>query len=468
MEVESVSENKSVTRRDFLRVAAAGTAAMGILGQTAKSYANVTGANSKIRLGAIGCGGQGRSLIGIFTDSKDAWNCEVAAVCDVYDKRKEMGKERAGGAADILHDYRKVLERKDLDAVIIATPDHWHAKIALDALDAGYHVYVEKPMAHTPYEALAIHKKVQQTGKKLQVGSQHTEDGAYYAARQAIADGKIGQPVWTTTGYSRNNPDGEWNWTIDDDAKPGVNLDWKMWLGPAEKRPWDPDRFFRFRKYYDYSGGIATDLFYHKLAPFMVTFNNELPKRVTAGGGIFCFPDREVPDNSFVLIDYPSKHTIAILASMCNDSGVDDLIYGQKGTLELDRGHKIKITGQKAFDDEFKAANGGQMEVEIQGEARPNHRKNFLDAIREGADLNLDSMRGYATQVAISLGVYSFRQGRSLSWSETKGVYNAGPDDARGASAGLHIPDFLKESKKTTQKKATYNWWSASGMPKKS
>lgn len=444
-----MSDRKSVSRRDFLRVAAAGTAALGILGQSAKSYANVEGANGRIRFGAIGCGGQGRSLIGIFTENKDAWNCEVTKVCDVYEKRQQMGKEKAGGNAELFGDYRKLLECKDIDAVIVATPDHWHAKMAIEALEAGKHVYLEKPMAHTPYEALAIKKKVEQTGLKLQVGSQHTADGAYFAARKAIAEGRIGQVVWTTTGYSRNNKGGEWNWTIDPDAKPGVNLDWDMWLGHkwglAPKRPWDPDRYFRFRKYYDYSGGIATDLFYHKLAPFMIAFDNELPKRVTASGGIYLFPDREVPDNSFVLVDYPSKHTICILASMTNDSGIADRIYGQKGTLDLLSNDKIKITGQKEFEEEFKALNGGQMEVEIQGDPRPNHRKNFLDAIREGADQNLDAARGYAAQVAISLSLYAFRQGKTLSWSEERGVFASGPDDKGGANAGMIAPSFLKK-----------------------
>jgi predicted dehydrogenase len=458
MEEEAVSEQKSVSRRDFLRVAAAGTAVMGMMGQSAKSYANTEGANGKMRMALVGCGGQGRSLLGTFTDNKKDWNCEVIAICDVYDDRTRLATERlAKGECtpdQTVRDYRKILERKDIDAIIVATPDHWHAKVALDALDSGKHVYLEKPMAHTPYEALAIKKKVEQTGLKLQVGSQHTADGAYYAARKAIADGLIGQVVWTTTGYSRNNRGGEWNWKIDDKAKPGENLDWDMWLGHkfglSPKRPWDPDRYFRFRKYYDYAGGIATDLFYHKLAPFMVPFNNEIPKRVTAGGGIYLFNDREVPDNSFVLIDYPSKHTVCILASMTNDFGVEDRIYGQKGTLELLDDNKIKLIGQKEFEEEFKQANNGQMEAELVGEERPNHRKNFLDAIREGADLNLDAARGYAAQVAISLAVYSFRQGKSMSWSEERGVFAAGPDDKAGATAGIHPPAFLKQALKAT------------------
>jgi len=435
----------SVTRRDFIKVAAAGTAGLGILGQTARSYSAVIGANDKIRMGLVGCGGQGRNLTGIFTEHKDEWNCEVVAVCDVYDKRKEMGRDRAGGKAKMYHHYQDLLNH-DLDAVIVATPDHWHAKVCLDALGAGKHVYCEKPFAHTPYEALAVHKKVQKTGLTLQVGSQHTADGSYFAARDAIKEGLIGQPVWVQTGYSRNNPHGEWNWPIDADAKPGVNLDWNLWLGPAPKRPWDPDRYFRFRKYYDYSGGIATDLFYHKLAPFMIAFNDEMPLRACAGGGKFIFKDdREVPDTSFITIDYPSGHSILLLSYMCNSAGVQDRIHGQKANLDLIGDSKIRITAEKAFEEEFKDKHDGKTEIVIQGEHRQSHRKNFLDAIRGLDKLNLDSKRGYATQVAISLGVYSFRQGKTLSWDESRGVIPAGPDDFHGGVAGMFPPAYLKK-----------------------
>jgi len=436
----------TVSRRDFIRVAAAGTAGLGILGQTAKSYAATKGANDKIRLGAVGCGGQGRSLIRDFTKNKDAWNCEVVAVCDVYDKRKEMAQKDAGGEAKIYHHYGDLLQHKDLDGVIIATPDHWHAKVSLDALDAGLHVYCEKPFTHTPHEALAVHKKVQKTGLTLQVGSQHTEDGRYYAAQKAIKDGAIGKPLWSQISYSRNNPKGEWNWDIDPDAKPGVNLDWDLWLGCAPKIPWDPDRFFRFRKYYDYSGGIATDLFYHKLAPMMIAFDDEMPKRACAGGGKWIFKDdREVPDTSFNVIDYPSGHTIVILSSMCNDTGVEDMIRGQKANLEFIGDNKIKITAQKAFEQEFKDAHDGQTTIEIQGAEDRNHRRNFLDNIRGLAELNLNSWRAYVTQVAISLGVYSYRQGKTLSWDESKGVVPAGPDDLHGGVAGMFPPSYLKK-----------------------
>ncbi len=440
-----------VKRREFLKVSATGAAGIALLGQSAKSYAASKGANDKIRIGGIGCGGQGRGLIGAFTDNSEDWNCEVVAVCDVYDKRKEMAQDRAGGDAKVYHDYEDLLQHPDLDAVIIATPDHWHAKICLDALDAGLNVYCEKPFTHTPYEALAVHKKVLETGLTLQVGSQHTADGSYYTARKAVQEGMIGKPLWTETGYSRNNPNGEWNWTIDDDAKPGVNLDWDKWLGYAPKIPWDPDRYFRFRKYYDYSGGIATDLFYHKLAPFMIVFEDEMPLRASAGGGKFIFKDdREVPDTSFNVIDYPSGHSIVIHSSMCNSMGVPDRIHGQKANLDIIGGNKIRLKAEKAFMDEFKEKHDGEEVVVIEGEGRPDHRKNFLDNIRGLDSLHLDSKRGYSTQVAISLGVYALRQGKSVAWDETRGVIDAGPDDFHGGVAGKFAPSFLGTTWKGT------------------
>jgi predicted dehydrogenase len=429
-------------------MAAAGAAELGVLSQTAKSYAAAKGANDKIRLGAVGCGGQGRSLIGTFADSAADWNCEVTAVCDVYDKRKDQAKERAGGNATIYHHYGDLLAHDGLDGVIIATPDHWHAKICLDALEKGLHVYCEKPFTHTPHEALAVHKKVQQTSLKLQVGSQHTSDGAYYAAKKAIEEGVIGKPLWSETGYSRNNPNGEWNWTIDEDAKPGVNLDWDLWLGYAPKISWDPDRFFRFRKYYDYSGGIATDLFYHKLAPFMIAFGDEMPLRACAGGGKFIFKDdREVPDTSFNVIDYPSGHSIILHSSMCNSKGTPDRIHGQKANMDLIDEGRIRITAEEKFADEFKDAHDGKTEIILEGKPNgDNHRQNFLEAIRGNQELNLDSKRGYATQVAISLGVYALRQGKTVAWDEYKGVVTAGPDDTHGAVAGVFPPAYLKKS----------------------
>ena len=158
--------------------------------------------------------------------------------------------------------------------MIVATPDHWHAKIALEAMDKGKDVYLEKPMCHTNEEIKQLVNTVHETKRVLQVGSQTTSGDQWWKARKAIADGMIGEMVMSQGSYHRNSIEGEWNYHIDKEAGPdgkGDNyIDWKMWLGPAPKRAYDADRFFRFRKYWDYSGGIATDLFYHVVAPLNI------------------------------------------------------------------------------------------------------------------------------------------------------------------------------------------------------
>ena len=167
-----------------------------------------------------------------------------------------------------------MIGRPDIDAVVVATPDHWHAKIALEAMDHGKDVYLEKPMCHTIEEAKQLAVTVHETKRVLQVGSQTTSAEQWWKAKKAIADGMIGQMLMSQGSYHRNSVEGEWNWTIDPDAGPdgkGENyIDWKMWLGSAPKRAFDADRFFRFRKYWDYSGGIATDLFFHVVAPLNI------------------------------------------------------------------------------------------------------------------------------------------------------------------------------------------------------
>jgi predicted dehydrogenase len=196
----------------------------------------------------------------------------VVAVSEVYVKRLNKAKETAKCEGSL--DYREILERKDVDAVIIATPDHWHARMAIEAMDKGKDVYLEKPMTHTVEEAKRVYEKVKASGRILQVGSQTTSSDQWWKARKAIQDGMIGKLLMSQGSYHRNSTRGEWNGKIDAEAGPTASgdnyIDWKMWLGPAPSRPFNADRFFRFRKYWDYSGGIATDLFYHVMAPLNI------------------------------------------------------------------------------------------------------------------------------------------------------------------------------------------------------
>src|SRR5712692_7642407 len=320
-------QHDSVDRRDFLKTAGgvgltlgmAGSALAARGGKSAASNARVLGANDRINVGAIGVGGRGHYVASVFKKYGEKSNaCQIVAVSDVWERRRRTNAELF--KCDGFLDYREVLARPDVDAVIVATPDHWHAKIALDAMDHGKDVYLEKPMCHTNEEIKQLVNTVRETKRVLQVGSQTTSGDQWWKARKAIADGMIGQMLLSQGSYHRNSNEGEWNWPIEAEAGPdgkGENyIDWKMWLGSAPKRSFDADRFFRFRKYWDYSGGIATDLFFHVVAPMNICWGEpQFPTKVMAGGGIYEFKDREVPDTFYLMGDYAKGHSIVLSAS---------------------------------------------------------------------------------------------------------------------------------------------------------
>ena len=277
------------------------------------------GANDRIRIGVIGCGGQGTGHLGDMVKRSEQDNIEVVGVCDVYQRR--LSRAKGISKAEGYLDYRKLLERNDIDAVLIATPDHWHSKISIDAMDSGKHVYCEKPMTHTVEQAIQVRNAVRKTGKILQVGPNATADDSCWKANAAVKEGKIGKVTWAHGSYNRNARICLFNQhqKIDPTAGPDKSgddfIDWNMWLGHewglAPKIPWTPEHFFRFRKYFPYNGGVATDLLYHKLAPLLIAIagpNGEYPLRVNACGGLYIEKDgREIPDTFLMTADYPER-----------------------------------------------------------------------------------------------------------------------------------------------------------------
>jgi predicted dehydrogenase len=332
-------------RRDFLKRTGglgAGTVLAGTAfarGTNKMNPSRVLGANDRINIGVIGCGGRGSSDAATFTKYGTENNnaCQIIAVADVYEKRKKAAADKYNAKGFI--DYREVLAMPDVDAVIIATPDHWHTRIALEAMDQGKDVYLEKPMCHTNKEAKQLIDTVRETKRVLQVGSQTTSADQWWKAKKAIADGMIGKMIMSQGSYHRNSAEGEWNYPIDADAGPegkGENyIDWKTWLGPAPSRPYDADRFFRFRKYWDYSGGIATDLFFHVVAPLNICWDRpQFPVKVMASGGKYVFKDdREVPDTFHLLAEYPEGHSLVLSSSMANSQHIPGLIRGHECTI---------------------------------------------------------------------------------------------------------------------------------------
>ncbi|PYV85395.1 MAG: gfo/Idh/MocA family oxidoreductase [Acidobacteria bacterium] len=421
---------KSVSRRDFMKGAISTGIAVGITTSNRNVQARILGANDRIQIGVIGVGGRGRYLLReVLSIQESTSTVKVLAVSDVYEKRKKIAQDLCKGEA--YADYRELLARDDLDAVIVATPDHWHARMAIEAMNKGKDVYLEKPMTHTVEEARQVVEAAERNQRVLQVGSQTTSSDQWWKARKVIEEGGIGQLIMSQGSYHRNSTEGEWNWPIDAEAGPngqGENfIDWKMWLGPAPERPYDADRFFRFRKYWDYSGGIATDLFYHVMAPLNICWGQaQFPYRVSGNGGIYVFKDeREVPDTFTLTADYGAGHTVCLSSSMANDTHIPGLIRGHEGTIIMvpdgqfeGRVDYITVVPQKIAKDKFRAKYGNGIEVKLECEKRESHMMNFLNCVRNRQKPVLDALTGYKAQVTISLSVQSYREGRVLYFDE--------------------------------------------------
>ena len=441
------------SRRKFMAASAlASTATAAFPFGTKMAPGRAIGANDKINVGVIGCGGRGSYVARVFkkvgeTESNPA---KVAVVCDVYQKRVTVNKEfhKCDGTLD----YREVLGRADIDAVLIATPDHWHAPIALEAMDKGKDVYLEKPMCHTVDEARRLSATVRETKRVLQVGSQTTSADQWHQAKKAIADGMIGNMILSQGSYHRNSVGGEWNdgWNIDREAGPdgkGDNfIDWKMWLGNAPKREWSrdmgADRFFRFRKYWDYSGGIATDLYFHVAAPMNICWSEpQFPHRVMAGGGIHQFkqhpddpskPDREVPDTFHLIAEYPKGHSLVLSSSMANSQHIPGLIRGHGASLIMvEHGRfegfapfitlKAEKRGNKYIMPELEDKYKGESEIKIPVknlDTMDTHVGNFLSCIRSRQKPTLDVDTASRAQVLITMAVQSYRTGKALYFDE--------------------------------------------------
>jgi len=416
--------------------ATVGLAGRALAARPAKTVTGrVIGANDRINVGVIGVGGRGTYVGREFAKiGKDTNACQIVAVCDVYQKRVDLNKEFH--KCDGYLDYREVIARKDIDAVIIATPDHWHAKMALEAMDSGKDVYLEKPMCHTIEEAKHLVNTVKETKRVLQVGSQTTSADQWWKAKKAIADGAIGQMIMSQGSYHRNSREGEWNWKIDPDAGPDKTgkdfVDWKMWLGPSAKRPWNPDRFFRFRKYWDYSGGTATDLFFHVVAPLNICWSEpQFPFKVMSGGGNYIFKDeREVPDTFHLIAEFSKGHSMVLSSSMANSQHIPGLIRGHEGTIIMvehgqfeGRTDYITLRPEKRVvgQNEAYKAKFGVDETKIpvdKKDAMAAHVSNFLDSMRSRQKPTLDVETAARAQVLISMSVQSYREGRILYFDE--------------------------------------------------
>lgn len=399
-----------LSRRTF--VAGLSTTAL-----SARAYSDIPQANERLRVGIIGCGGMATGHMKALNAMRDKDHVEIVAVCDLYEKRRNDAVSLTKGKP--YKDHRALLDDKDIDYVLIAVPEHQHAPLTLDALNAGKHVYCEKPMTRTVETAKKVVAKVKGGQLKMQVGVQGMSDESYAVAHEYIKQGAIGTPIMAQIDYSRNHIGDFWAdpaYPIDKGVEPGVNLDWNAWLGNTPKRPYDPDRFFRWRRYWDYSSGISGDLFVHRVTRMIRALGLTFPERAVATGGKFEFKQSpaEIPDTFNALIDYPEGLTVSLISTMANDTPIDHVIRGHTATIHFDRQGFI-IKPQRQFRDEVQEViynKKGAEDITL-------HHRNLQAAIRKNEPLHCDVMTGYYGVVASEMMVQSFRKRQYVAWDPT-------------------------------------------------
>lgn len=317
------------------------------------------GADETIRIGVIGTGGMGtahcRSIVNLAKSGQA--KVHISALADVCKPRLDSAKNAIADQAEDLgvtthRDYKELLEREDLHGILIASPEHWHAQMAVDAILAGKDVYVEKPMTLHLSDALELRDVVKSHDNIFQVGTQYMSDPMYRTAMALIADGKIGHPTCSQTSYCRNTPDGEWNYYgVNPDVVPGEMLDWEAWCGPKGPQTFDTLVYHRWRRYKAWSTGVIGDLLVHQMTPLMMAVNAGWPTKVTAVGGHLIDKEMENHDQVNIAIEFERGHTMIVMGSTCNATGLPILVRGHEGNMSLGS-NRVKIDPERAYVDD--------------------------------------------------------------------------------------------------------------------
>jgi predicted dehydrogenase len=427
------------TRRDFLRKAAATAAAAGLASRGAAPDVVLAddgpvpqaapraplGANETIRIGVIGTGGMGTAHCEALTKlAAGGANVRIEALSDVCDARWYQAKKKVdaaqGSDVSVHRNYRNLLKRKDLHGVLIATPEHWHGRMAEDAIKAGKDVYLEKPMTLDLKDALRLQRVVHANPDVVfVVGTQYVMTPSYRAAKDLIAKGAIGKPVWSQTSYCRNSKEGEWNYySIDPAWQPGVNLDWGSWCGPLGPTAWSPDIYARWRRYRKYSTGIIGDLLVHHMTPVIGALDVGWPARVTASGGHYIDKKMENHDQVNITVEFEGEHTMIVAGSTCNELGVERVIRGHKGNLYVG-GRNAVLRPERIWAEEVE-----QQEIPAPPGAPANDqdalRLHWLDCIRTRRKSDSDVDLGTKVMVIVDLATRSLWQGGAFTYDPAR------------------------------------------------
>jgi predicted dehydrogenase len=384
----------AIRRRDLFR---------GSLAFTAASYSRILGANDRLGLGVIGCGERGRGDMRLFLKQTGV---QVVAVCDIYGEMIDRAQQMAPGA-QAFTDHRKLLELKEVDIVLIATPDHWHAQTTIDALNAGKDVYVEKPLTLKIEEGPEIVKAARVNERICQVGMQQRSGPHYIQAKKEYIDtGRLGKITLARTWWHgnvyhlRRAPERL-------RQKPS-NLDWARFLGPVKWRDWDPQQYWNWRAYLDFGGGQITDLFTHWVDVVHMFLGQDIPVSAVAAGGVYVYKDgRTAPDTINVLLEYPNDLTVTFEATLAPGlRGAAVEFVGTEGRLWIDRSRF-----------EFQSAEKGAQPVVVKApnpDMTADHIANFLECVRTRKLPNGDVLIGHRSAQASHLGNIAYLQKRRI------------------------------------------------------
>lgn len=435
----------SISRRDFVRLsaaAAASAAAASSMAQTQTLSAQTTPpSDRKIRFASIGTGIRGCDLL---RSARKLPNAECVGTADLYTMHQKAGQEAWGADIPTTRDYRTLLDRKDVDAVIVAVADFQHRHVVLDCIAAGKDVYCEKPMSHNVADGFAMLEAVQKNKRIFQTGSQRVSNIVYKKAAEIYKSGRLGEVTLIEGHTDRNGPSGAWVYPIAPDASPET-IDWETWIRDAPKRPFDAARFFRWRCFADYGEGVAGDLYVHLLSGMQcVSGINAVPSRAYSTGSLTHFKDgRDYPDLLATLYDYPGEVTVSLHCNQNNAAGDTTVFYGREGTLHIN-GNTLTVTPQdtseqpegyaldgwtaeakKKYLDDWYAAHPNTRHSEQLTETytaprgyddTADHIATFLRAVETREPVMENEVFGNNTAIACHMANHSYFHRRMATW----------------------------------------------------
>jgi predicted dehydrogenase len=423
-----MSENLS--RRSFV------TRSTGAALATGPAVLRTLGANNKMNVGFIGTGSRGYYLMEmLYKGAPDAF--QITAVCDTFTGRLARAKDRVQtmgkNEPKAYSNYQELLADPTVEAVVIATPEHLHQSMTLAAIKAKKHIYVEKPLAHTIEEGEVVLKAAANYDKVIQVGTQNRSNKFYNKAKDLIAQGLIGDVHYVRAFWYRNSLDNNpaWRYQIPDDATE-QNSDWQKFLGPAPKRAFDKRRYYQWRLYWDYSGGISTDLLVHQTDITNFVCGKTVPSSCMASGGVYRWgsatDDREVPDTISAIYEYPGKFHINYSCYFGNDHfGYGEQFMGNEGTIEVISRRELHFYPEK-FNGRAPAKIKARQEIHETDQGADNesvmtHLRNWVEASQGKGTVVAPPTVGQQAAISGHLATLSYRNGKKVIWNETTRKY---------------------------------------------